>query len=1122
MNLQEIRQKYPEYNDMSDADFTDGFHKKFYSDMSFEDFSSKIGYAAKSTSRVDQIPGIGSVGNQKPAPEASLLDKAIGVGEAGISTLTGLTGGTLAGTVGGLQGILNSATNGTFGTPEGVKQSGEKFHEQAAMATYEPRTKTGKEYSEKVGKFISEQAPALIGIMPQLEGLSALSKFKKVNESLKPKEPSAAAKAAAEFEAKKAAQDNTPVTGDYVPELPDTERMLSEAGYNKALEQPTPEQPLPFVPELYKEEAPRIPKVKNKFAPTLTEAEQLAAAREAELSKPLSFERTPVEPAIPDYVPQEAGLPFSVEGKLATPVELGTHAKSVQQGIRDIKEIAADVERMKAESVGKAEVGPEQQLAIQSLEHDLANATGRTAGNLGEVAQLGRDLAQLKIKTAEGTKTPLQVGPNRGKFGQGGAIDPDVFLKDFPNFVSSVIKDTAGKLKVLYHGTSADQIFDNFKANKRGIFLTEDPSVASMYAKDNDIKGPKYDTSTGKYVDKNTADRVIPVYVDIKNPYKLSEQEAKDFKYTSNYAKMQRDLTARVKAQGHDGILYPDGTIVAFDPKQIVSATSPKIGQSSFGKGQRGSIGFFGKDPFEKFAENLRKEVPNVSDEAIRYAWDKQQAGATEAISSQESATAQGSMDGLFQLTNTLTGGKFDPAFRKLLEFGGKDLSETTKAIHKYMADNDIARMSLSDTGASREGGFFKTVGNTAADALLSAPMNLFEGPTRSWAFSSYARQAVKDGHPIETALKIAHEQMDTMVNYNPEAGSMGLSNLGIVGQEARGLHTFMTNYYSQLYRYIDLAKNQKEAGPLMAYLALTFAAGGAVGFIGADLADWLLDGIKSAAHGKSWDTPDLQKLTIRKWLMENTPDAVSVGPLSAATGLGMYGSFTTKVIDPERSFLENTFPKTTATLQIGKGLLQTPKLLDPNLTEKEKGNIYEGIAPKFATQAIRNKYQNKDGTVYDPNADRAGLPMYQRTPSEQTISERGYGVRGLSEVMAQDDMLQYYKGSKNVSEASKAQMTRLDKLIVASIKSDGTFTTEQKARITEQANSLITTWGVSDTQLEQHLTKLAESYGLPTDALRKLVNKPTKSLKDATEIKDLSGVINRQRERQQRYGYGS
>lgn len=39
-----IRAKYPQYDDMSDSDFAEKFHQKFYSDMSFDDFANKVGY----------------------------------------------------------------------------------------------------------------------------------------------------------------------------------------------------------------------------------------------------------------------------------------------------------------------------------------------------------------------------------------------------------------------------------------------------------------------------------------------------------------------------------------------------------------------------------------------------------------------------------------------------------------------------------------------------------------------------------------------------------------------------------------------------------------------------------------------------------------------------------------------------------------------------------------------------------------------------------------------------------------------------------------------------------------------------------------------------------------------
>ena len=43
MNIQEIRVKYPEYNDLSDEQLAQGLYNKFYSDMDYSDFSQKIG-----------------------------------------------------------------------------------------------------------------------------------------------------------------------------------------------------------------------------------------------------------------------------------------------------------------------------------------------------------------------------------------------------------------------------------------------------------------------------------------------------------------------------------------------------------------------------------------------------------------------------------------------------------------------------------------------------------------------------------------------------------------------------------------------------------------------------------------------------------------------------------------------------------------------------------------------------------------------------------------------------------------------------------------------------------------------------------------------------------------------
>lgn len=108
--------------------------------------------------------------------KTSLENPLIGAGEAALSTLTGLTTGSVGGMIGGAQGILDTVRSGTFGTQEGVKQAGEKFHEYADIATYSPRTAVGKEYSGKVGQVINDALLPLVSAAPQLEALAHLTK----------------------------------------------------------------------------------------------------------------------------------------------------------------------------------------------------------------------------------------------------------------------------------------------------------------------------------------------------------------------------------------------------------------------------------------------------------------------------------------------------------------------------------------------------------------------------------------------------------------------------------------------------------------------------------------------------------------------------------------------------------------------------------------------------------------------------------------------------------------------------------------------------------------------------------------------------------------------------------
>ena len=65
-------------------------------------------------------------------------------------------------------------------------------------------------------------------------------------------------------------------------------------------------------------------------------------------------------------------------------------------------------------------------------------------------------------------------------------------------------------------------------------------------------------------------------------------------------------------------------------PKPVGTTKPLPVGQTKAGKGQRGSIGFFGKDTFTTFADKIKENFPDATDLEIKEAWDSKQAKVTE------------------------------------------------------------------------------------------------------------------------------------------------------------------------------------------------------------------------------------------------------------------------------------------------------------------------------------------------------------------------------------------------------------------------------------------------------------------------------------------------------------
>lgn len=173
-------------------------------------------------------------------------------------------------------------------------------------------------------------------------------------------------------------------------------------------------------------------------------------------------------------------------------------------------------------------------------------------GNNGEFSPLSRDITKSR-----GFVPPLQ-NPNFQKW-----------------FGGSKVVDKDGKPLKVYHGTSKDTDYNTFNINERGHFFTKSPHYASSYAESNLSMKPVWDESTQSYKTENTASRVIPAYLNIKNPKVIFNQDLD----ASNHYKAESIAAKKAKADGYDGIIYRDkdgiasDQYIAFYPEQIKSVT---------------------------------------------------------------------------------------------------------------------------------------------------------------------------------------------------------------------------------------------------------------------------------------------------------------------------------------------------------------------------------------------------------------------------------------------------------------------------------------------------------------------------------------------------------------------
>jgi len=146
--LAEFRAQNPAYNDMPDAALADALHSKFYGDIPKPQFYKQLGLVGA------DIPGAEKTTTLPPKP-VSMQDRIMGLIE---------TPAIMAGEVGRMVTTpvarMVGEAYGGYGTPQG-KEMGQQAAQTTSQQFYQPRTETGPNIVNQLGKALAVLPPTL-------------------------------------------------------------------------------------------------------------------------------------------------------------------------------------------------------------------------------------------------------------------------------------------------------------------------------------------------------------------------------------------------------------------------------------------------------------------------------------------------------------------------------------------------------------------------------------------------------------------------------------------------------------------------------------------------------------------------------------------------------------------------------------------------------------------------------------------------------------------------------------------------------------------------------------------------------------------------------------------------
>jgi ADP-Ribosyltransferase in polyvalent proteins len=605
MNIKEIRQKYPQYNDMSDTEFADAFHGRYYSDIPKEDFYKQLGIQTNQRQHYHD-PVYGDI------PRKSTVWEDIKQGAGSAANLVDLAASSLYAFPQSNENVRQimddyerraKVRQEELGLPSGVQQGiGGKLISGVVGLPTAPLSgaqtaKTFKENGESSGRAVTagvtdsllQGVGMLIPGLPQASlplrvgvgaGSNSLQEAisKKIIQDLATKE-----KTKKQFEATPEDVLTAGLTGGIFgtlhkgetppatnkPSKLDTLRQIAPVEQPKA---PVEPQQLELPLET---SAQSIHEMQTKSSPQLdlfdpaNQPNRLALQGEPDRQAAAAYDQSVSQIGRMNEDPYAQGhLDFNDFGN-NDPMARMPNMRVDENGIP----IRADIS-MEAQNL-------ENPLQMNMWGDELGPALDQTRSLTEAIDTMPPGEAR---DTAIANVSGVAPGFGTGRYSsQRGAIDPRLF-EDLYKFGKSLVRNAEGALMPLYHG-STNEINDDIRPSREGgalgngVYLAVRPEYASGYA-------------------EGTGGNVHQVYANIANPLKIdgpgdpmvraletlgmSRDKAINLveKAYDKKGYVTTEVQNLARKQGYDGIFqYRNGKlseIVAFDKDQVKNAISPE------------------------------------------------------------------------------------------------------------------------------------------------------------------------------------------------------------------------------------------------------------------------------------------------------------------------------------------------------------------------------------------------------------------------------------------------------------------------------------------------------------------------------------------------------------------